>query len=118
MFSGLRVAAAFAVIGAVFAEWVGSTGGASATWCSSYSNQTATADVFAAVVVLAVIGVGAVLPRGRPRAGRAAVVLRGALGAGVIWASLRSASVGPQGPVRRADGPMDAERSEAPISSH
>jgi ABC-type nitrate/sulfonate/bicarbonate transport system permease component len=56
VFSGLRVAAAFAVIGAVFAEWVGSSSGLGVL-ILDYGNQTATADVFAAVVVLAVIGV-------------------------------------------------------------
>jgi ABC-type nitrate/sulfonate/bicarbonate transport system permease component len=56
VFSGLRVAAAFAVIGAVFAEWVGSTGGLGVL-ILDYGNQTATADVFAVVVVLAAIGV-------------------------------------------------------------
>ncbi len=56
LFSGLRVSAAFAVIGAVFAEWVGSTSGLGVL-ILDYSNQTETADVFAVVVVLAVIGV-------------------------------------------------------------
>ena len=56
VFSGLRVAAAFAVIGAVFAEWVGSTSGLGVL-VLDYGNQTATADVFAVVVVLAVIGI-------------------------------------------------------------
>jgi len=57
LFSGLRVAAAFAVTGAVFAEWVGSTGVGLGYLILSYGNQTATADVFAVVVVLALIGV-------------------------------------------------------------
>ena len=56
VFSGLRVAAAFAVIGAVFAEWVGSTNGLGVL-ILDYGNQTATADVFAVVVVLAAIGI-------------------------------------------------------------
>ena len=56
VFSGLRVSAAFAVIAAVFAEWVGSTSGLGVL-ILDYGNQAATADVFAAVVVLAVIGV-------------------------------------------------------------
>jgi ABC-type nitrate/sulfonate/bicarbonate transport system permease component len=56
VFSGLRVAAAFAVIGAVFAEWVGSSSGLGYLLLS-YNDQTLTADVFAVVVVLAVIGV-------------------------------------------------------------
>jgi ABC-type nitrate/sulfonate/bicarbonate transport system permease component len=57
LFSGLRVAAAFAVTGAVFAEWVGSSGVGLGYLILSYSSQNATADVFAVVVVLAVIGV-------------------------------------------------------------
>ncbi len=56
LFSGLRVAAAFSVIGAVFAEWVGSTNGLGVL-ILDYGNQTATADVFAVVVVLAAIGI-------------------------------------------------------------
>jgi ABC-type nitrate/sulfonate/bicarbonate transport system permease component len=56
VFSGLRVSAAFAVIAAVFAEWVGSTSGLGVL-ILDYGNQAATADVFATVVVLAVIGV-------------------------------------------------------------
>jgi ABC-type nitrate/sulfonate/bicarbonate transport system permease component len=56
LFSGLRVGAAFAVIGAVFAEWTGATGGLGIL-ILEYDNQTATADVFAVVVVLAAIGV-------------------------------------------------------------
>jgi ABC-type nitrate/sulfonate/bicarbonate transport system permease component len=56
LFSGLRVGAAFAVIGAVFAEWTGSTGGLGVL-ILDYGNQNATADVFAVVVVLAAIGV-------------------------------------------------------------
>jgi ABC-type nitrate/sulfonate/bicarbonate transport system permease component len=56
VFSGLRVAAAFAVIGAVVAEWAGASSGLGYL-VLNYGNQTATSDVFAAVVVLAVIGV-------------------------------------------------------------
>jgi ABC-type nitrate/sulfonate/bicarbonate transport system permease component len=56
LFSGMRVGAAFAVIGAVFAEWTGATGGLGIL-ILEYGNQTATPDVFAVVVVLAVIGV-------------------------------------------------------------
>jgi ABC-type nitrate/sulfonate/bicarbonate transport system permease component len=57
LFSGMRVAAALAVIGAVFAEWVGSSNGLGYL-ILTYGNQTETAKVFAAVVALAVIGVG------------------------------------------------------------
>jgi ABC-type nitrate/sulfonate/bicarbonate transport system permease component len=56
VFSGLRVSAAFAVIAAVFAEWVGSTSGLGVL-ILDYGNQAATADVFATVFVLALIGV-------------------------------------------------------------
>ncbi len=56
VFSGLRVAAAFAVIGAVFAEWAGATSGLGYL-VLSYNTQTLTPDVFAVIVVLAVIGV-------------------------------------------------------------
>ena len=55
VFSGLRVAAAFAVIGAVFAEWGGASAGLGYL-ILSYNSQTATADVFAVIAVLAVIG--------------------------------------------------------------
>lgn len=57
VFSGLRVAAAFAVIGAVFAEWAGTSSGGLGYLILTYSDQTLTADVFAVIVVLAVIGV-------------------------------------------------------------
>jgi ABC-type nitrate/sulfonate/bicarbonate transport system permease component len=57
VFSGLRVSAAFAVIGAVFAEWVGSTSVGLGTLILDYNAQNATADLFAVVVALAVIGV-------------------------------------------------------------
>lgn len=55
IFSGLRVAAALSVIGAVFAEWVGSSAGLGYL-ILSFNNQTATAEMFAAVIVLALIG--------------------------------------------------------------
>ena len=56
LFSGLRVSAALAVIGAVFAEWVGASNGLGFL-ILSYNSQTETADVFATIAVLAVIGV-------------------------------------------------------------
>ena len=56
LFSGLRVSAALAVIGAVFAEWVGASNGLGFL-ILSYSSQTETADVFAVIASLAVIGV-------------------------------------------------------------
>jgi len=57
VFSGLKVAAALAVIGAVFAEWVGSSEGLGHL-ILILNNQTATAEMFAAVVLLALIGIG------------------------------------------------------------
>jgi ABC-type nitrate/sulfonate/bicarbonate transport system permease component len=57
IFSGLRIAAAFSVIGAVFGEWVGASVGLGYL-ILTLNNQTATADVFAVVVVLALIGIG------------------------------------------------------------
>jgi ABC-type nitrate/sulfonate/bicarbonate transport system permease component len=56
-FSGLRVAAALAVIGAVFAEWVGSSEGLGHL-ILVLNNQTATAEMFAVITVLAAIGIG------------------------------------------------------------
>ncbi|HEY4279212.1 MAG TPA: ABC transporter permease [Conexibacter sp.] len=56
LFSGLKVAAALAVIGAVFAEWVGSSAGLGYL-ILTLNNQLATADMFAAIVVLALIGI-------------------------------------------------------------
>jgi ABC-type nitrate/sulfonate/bicarbonate transport system permease component len=56
LFSGLKVAAALAVIGAVFAEWVGSSDGLGYLMLT-YNNQALTTDVFATVVALSVIGI-------------------------------------------------------------
>jgi ABC-type nitrate/sulfonate/bicarbonate transport system permease component len=56
IFSGLKVAAALSVIGAVFAEWVGSSSGLG-NLILTFNNQTATARMFAAVVALSLIGV-------------------------------------------------------------
>ncbi len=58
LFSGLRVAAVLSVIGAVFAEWVGSYQTGLGYLILTYNNQTATAAEFAAIVLLAVIGIG------------------------------------------------------------
>lgn len=57
IFSGLRIAAAFSVIGAVFGEWVGASEGLGYL-ILVLNNQTATDEVFAVVVVLALIGIG------------------------------------------------------------
>jgi ABC-type nitrate/sulfonate/bicarbonate transport system permease component len=56
VFSGLKIAAALAVIGAVFAEWVGSSEGLGHL-ILILNNQTATAEMFATIAVLALIGV-------------------------------------------------------------
>lgn len=56
VFSGLKVAAALSVIGAVFAEWVGSGEGLGYL-VLTYNNQVATADMFAVIVVLGAIGI-------------------------------------------------------------
>jgi ABC-type nitrate/sulfonate/bicarbonate transport system permease component len=56
VFSGLKVAAALAVIGAVFAEWVGASEGLGHL-ILVLNNQTATPEMFAAIVVLALLGI-------------------------------------------------------------
>jgi ABC-type nitrate/sulfonate/bicarbonate transport system permease component len=56
LFSGLKVAAAFSVIGAVFGEWVGSSSGLGYL-ILTYNNQTATTDMFAVIFVLSLIGI-------------------------------------------------------------
>ncbi len=56
MFSGLKVAAVFSVIGAVFGEWVGSSSGLGYL-ILTYNQQTATTAMFATVVALSLIGI-------------------------------------------------------------
>ncbi|HKQ18065.1 MAG TPA: ABC transporter permease, partial [Solirubrobacterales bacterium] len=56
LFSGLKVAAALAVIGAVFGEWVGSSEGLGHL-ILVLNNATETATMFATIFVLSVIGV-------------------------------------------------------------
>lgn len=56
VFSGLKVAAALSVIGAVFAEWVGSSEGLGHL-ILLLNNQTATAEMFAVIALLALIGI-------------------------------------------------------------
>lgn len=56
VFSGLRVAATFSVIGAVFAEWVGSSAGLGQL-ILILNNQTATSEMFAVILVLSAIGI-------------------------------------------------------------
>lgn len=57
IFSGMKIAAAFSVIGAVFGEWVGASEGLGYLILIQ-NNQTDTAQVFAIVVWLAAIGIG------------------------------------------------------------
>jgi len=56
LFSGLKVAAALSVIGAVFAEWVGSSEGLGYL-ILVLNNATETATMFATIFLLAVIGI-------------------------------------------------------------
>jgi ABC-type nitrate/sulfonate/bicarbonate transport system permease component len=59
IFSGMKVAAAFSVIGAVFGEWVGTFVGEEGlgSLILQFNNQSATAEMFACIVVLAVVGI-------------------------------------------------------------
>lgn len=56
VFSGLRIAMALAVVGAVFGEWVGSSSGLGYLMLA-FNNQLATTDLFAAVIVLSTMGI-------------------------------------------------------------
>jgi ABC-type nitrate/sulfonate/bicarbonate transport system permease component len=56
VFSGLKVAMALAVIGAVFGEWVGASEGLGYLMLA-LNNQLATVDLFAAVLVLSLMGI-------------------------------------------------------------
>jgi ABC-type nitrate/sulfonate/bicarbonate transport system permease component len=55
LFSGLKVAAVFCTVGAVFAEWVGSSSGLGYL-ILTYNQQAATANMFATIVTLSFIG--------------------------------------------------------------
>jgi ABC-type nitrate/sulfonate/bicarbonate transport system permease component len=55
-FSGLRIAAAFAVLGAVFGEWVGSNSGLGYL-IIAFNSQLRTADMLGVVVVLSMLGI-------------------------------------------------------------
>jgi len=55
VFSGMKVGAALSVVGAVFAEWVGSSNGLGYL-ILVFNNQTATSEMFAAILVLSAIG--------------------------------------------------------------
>lgn len=57
VFSGLKIGAALSVIGAVFAEWVGASEGLGYL-VLVLNNATQTAEMFAAIIVLALIGIG------------------------------------------------------------
>ena len=56
VFSGLKVAMALSVIGAVFGEWVGSSEGLGYLMLA-LNNQLATTELFAAVLVLSAMGI-------------------------------------------------------------
>jgi ABC-type nitrate/sulfonate/bicarbonate transport system permease component len=56
LFSGLKVAMALSVIGAVFGEWVGASEGLGYLMLA-LNNQLATVDLFAAVLVLSIMGI-------------------------------------------------------------
>jgi ABC-type nitrate/sulfonate/bicarbonate transport system permease component len=56
VFSGLKVSAAFSVLGAVFGEWVGANNGLGYE-ILVLNNQSATADMFGVIVLLSVIGI-------------------------------------------------------------
>jgi ABC-type nitrate/sulfonate/bicarbonate transport system permease component len=56
LFSGLKVAMALAVIGAVFGEWAGSSEGLGYLMLA-LNNQLATTELFAAVLVLSLMGI-------------------------------------------------------------
>jgi ABC-type nitrate/sulfonate/bicarbonate transport system permease component len=56
VFSGLKVAMALSVVGAVFGEWVGSSEGLGYLMLA-LNNQLATIDLFAAVLVLSLLGI-------------------------------------------------------------
>jgi ABC-type nitrate/sulfonate/bicarbonate transport system permease component len=56
VFSGLKVAMALSVIGAVFGEWVGASEGLGYLMLA-LNNQLATVDLFAAVLVLSLMGI-------------------------------------------------------------
>ncbi len=56
VFSGLKIAMALAVVGAVFGEWVGSSSGLGYLMLA-FNNQLATTDLFAAVIVLSAMGI-------------------------------------------------------------
>ncbi len=56
VFSGLKVAMALSVVGAIFGEWVGSSEGLGYLMLA-FNNQLATADLFAAILVLSLMGI-------------------------------------------------------------
>jgi ABC-type nitrate/sulfonate/bicarbonate transport system permease component len=57
VFSGAKIAIAFATLGAVFGEWVGASEGLGYL-ILTLNNQSATADVFATIFVLSLLGIG------------------------------------------------------------
>jgi putative hydroxymethylpyrimidine transport system permease protein len=57
IFSGMRIAATYAAVGAVFGEWAGSTGGLGFVMLQSQPSLE-TARIFAAVLVLSAVSLG------------------------------------------------------------
>jgi ABC-type nitrate/sulfonate/bicarbonate transport system permease component len=57
VFSGAKIAIAFATLGAVFGEWVGASDGLGYL-ILTLNNQSATADVFGAIFALSLLGIG------------------------------------------------------------
>jgi ABC-type nitrate/sulfonate/bicarbonate transport system permease component len=56
VFSGAKVAVAFATLGAVFGEWVGASEGLGYL-ILTLNNQSATPDVFATILILSILGI-------------------------------------------------------------
>jgi len=56
VFSGLKISAAFSVLGAVFGEWVGANSGLGYE-ILVLNNQSATAEMFAVIALLSLIGI-------------------------------------------------------------
>jgi ABC-type nitrate/sulfonate/bicarbonate transport system permease component len=61
LFSALKLAAVFAVSGALFGEWIASTTPGLGTYLLEQNSTLNTAGVFAAILLLAAIGIGAFL---------------------------------------------------------
>ena len=75
LFTGLRISVVYAVIGAIFGEYVGATEGLG-IWMKLSQNSFRTDLVFAAILLTAVVSVALYLARRRRRARGRAVVAR------------------------------------------